>query len=249
MRAGTSSILHQIAAITFGTALARGPLVIVVNLDRQTTSSNKTMAQQSPITTSQKLLTRVLNSVFLVLLFTVFTSSALAQENNPKYEIGVLFSALNVTEKSDKDSGIGVRFTYNLTDYLGVEAETSSFARSREGGGNNEVQGLFGVRAGIRKERYGVFAKVRSGVTRFYLLGVTPGPNTFGQGHDRVSVDVGGVFEYYPSRHTAFRVDVGDTIVHFKQGDFFYQRLDEPMFVNRRVSHNLQINLGFALRF
>lgn len=207
------------------------------------------MVQQSPTPTSQELLRRLLNSIFVALLLTICTTSALGQENNPKYEIGILFSALNVTEKSDKDSGIGVRFTYNLTDYLGVEAETSSFARTREGGGNNEVQGLFGVRAGIRKERYGVFAKVRPGVTRFYLLGVTPGPNTFGQGHDRVSVDFGGVFEYYPSRHTAFRVDVGDTIVHFKHGDFFYQRLDVPMFVNRQVSHNLQINLGFALRF
>ena len=207
------------------------------------------MAQQSPTRRSLKLLRRLFTGIFLVLLPTVCTVSALAQENNPKYEIGILFSALNVTEKSDKDSGIGVRFTYNLTDYLGVEAETSSFARSREGGGNNEVQGLFGVRAGIRKERYGVFAKVRPGVTRFYLLGITPGTNTFGQGHDRFSVDIGGVFEYYPSRRTALRVDVGDTIVNFKQGDFFYQRLDEPMFVNRQVSHNLQVNIGFAFRF
>lgn len=207
------------------------------------------MAQQSPTPRSLKLFPRLLTGVFVVLLLTACAFSAVAQENNPKYEIGVLFSTLNVTEKKNKDSGIGVRFTYNLTDYLGLEAETNAFAQTREGGGNNEVQGFFGARAGIRKERYGVFAKVRPGVTRFYLLGVSPGPNTFEQGHSRFAVDLGGVFEYYPSRHTALRVDVGDTIINYKSGDFFYQRLDEPMFVNRRVSHNLQVNFGFAFRF
>ena len=206
------------------------------------------MDQQSHTSKSPKPLSTILSCVCVGLLLTGCASSALAQENTAKYEVGVLYSALNVSEKSDKDSGIGVRFTYNLTNYLGVEAEASTFAQTREGGGNNETQGLCGVRAGIRKERYGLFAKVRPGVTRFYLLGVSPGPNTFEQGHTRFSVDVGGVFEYYPSRHTAIRIDAGDTMINFKQGDFFYQRLDEPMFVNRKLSHNLQVNFGFAFR-
>ena len=181
-------------------------------------------------------------------LLLVCASSAQAQEKNPKYEVGVHYAALNVSEKSDKDSGVGLRFTYNLNDYLGLEAETTGYQQTREGGGNNETQGLFGVRAGKRNERWGLFAKVRPGVTRFYLLGV-PEQTVFEQGHNRFAVDVGGIFEYYPTRHTALRVDVGDTMVRYKTGDFFYQRLDEPMFVQRRLSHNLQINLGFALRF
>ena len=179
----------------------------------------------------------------------VCAASAQAQEENPKYELGVHLATLNVTEKSDKDTGLGVRFTYNLNDYLGLEAETTGFPQTREGGGNNETQGLFGVRVGKRNTRYGLFAKVRPGLTRFYLLGITPGPNVFEQGHTRFAIDVGGVFEYYPTRHTAVRVDVGDTMVRFKTGDFFYQRLDEPMFVQRKLSHNLQINIGFAFCF
>jgi hypothetical protein len=176
-------------------------------------------------------------------------ATAQAQEKNPKYEVGIHYAALNVTEKSDKDSGVGVRFTYNLNDYLGLEAEATQFPQTREGGGNNETQALFGGRAGWRNKRFGVFAKVRPGLTRFYLLGTTPGPNVFEQGHTRFAVDVGGVFEYYLHRHAAIRVDVGDTMVRFKPGDFFYQRLDEPMFVQRRLSHNFQLNIGFALRF
>jgi len=173
----------------------------------------------------------------------------LAQETHPKYEIGLQVPTLNVSEKSDTDTGLGLRFTYNLTNYLALEAEGNEFLQTREGGGYNETQALFGVRSGIRRKRYGVYAKVRPGFTRFYLLGVSPGPNTFEQGHSRFSVDVGGVFEYYPHRNIALRVDAGDTIINFKRGDFFYQRLDEPMFVNRQVSHNLQINVGVAFRF
>ena len=190
----------------------------------------------------------VLSSVVAIGVLLVCASNARAQEKNPKYEFGLHYATLNVSEKSDKDSGLGLRFTYNLNDYLGLEAETSGFPQRREGGGNNETQGLFGVRAGKRNERYGLFAKVRPGLTRFYLLG-TPGQTIFEQGHTRFALDMGGVFEYYPTQNTAIRVDVGDTMVRFKTGDFFYQRLDEPMFVQRRLSHNLQINIGFALRF
>jgi hypothetical protein len=206
------------------------------------------MAERYPGSESLKPFARVLTSVLVIFLLTVCASSALAQET-AKYEMGVQIPTLNVTEKSDKDTGLGVRFTYNVTDYFGLEAETSQFLQTREGGGHNEIQALFGVRTGIRRERYGLFAKVRPGITRFYLLGVSPGPNTFEQGHSRFSVDVGGVFEYYPGRNLALRVDVGDTMIKFKRGDFFYQRLDEPMFVNRRLSHNLQVNFGIAYRF
>jgi len=191
---------------------------------------------------------RVLSLIAINVLL-VCAATAQAQENTPKYEVGLHYAALNVTEKSDKDSGLGLRFTYNLNDYLGLEAETTQYQQTREGGGNNETQGLFGVRAGKRNKRYGVFAKVRPGVTRFYLLGNTFGPNAFEQGHNRFAVDVGGVFEYYPVEHAAIRVDVGDTMVRFKTGDFFYTRLDEPMFVQRKLSHNFQLNVGFALRF
>jgi hypothetical protein len=179
----------------------------------------------------------------------VCASNTLAQENNKRFEIGIHFTTLNLAEKDDHDSGFGARFTYNPTNYLGLEAETNRFFQTREGGGNNETQGLFGARVGIRKRNLGVFAKVRPGFTRFYLLGISPGPNAFEQGHTRFSIDVGGVFEYYPSRHTAVRVDMGDTMVNFKTGDFFYERLDTPMFVRRGLSHNLQVNVGFALRF
>ena len=196
------------------------------------------------------MLTRPTYSFFaLLLLLGVAAVNVHAQDKNPAFEIGVHYTTLQVTEKNDYDGGLGVRFTYNLNDYLAVEAEGNTLPQTREGGGNNETQGFFGARLGIRKERYGLFAKVRPGFNTFYLLGVTPGPNSFEQGHTRFALDAGGVFEYYPTLNTALRVDAGDTMIQFKPGDFFYQRLDEPMPVSKRFSHNLQISVGFGFRF
>src|SRR6185295_12085498 len=140
----------------------------------------------------------------LLLLFGVSAANVHAQDKNPAFEVGVHYTTLFVTEKSDGDSGLGIRFTYNLNDYLAVEAEGNALPQTREGGGNNETQGFFGARAGIRRERYGLFAKARPGFTTFYLLGINPGPNSFEQGHTRFAMDVGGVFEYYPNKHLAF---------------------------------------------
>lgn len=193
----------------------------------------------------------VLRLVFCAVVFGslgVCASNAMAQENTPRYEVGVHVTTLRIAERGDHDTSLGARFTYNLNKYLSLEAEGNRFLENREGGGTNEDMGLFGIKAGIRKKNFGVFAKARPGYTRFGLLG-TPGQNTFGQSHTRFTTDVGGVVEYYPHRNLAFRVDVGDTMINFKDGDFFYTRLDEPRFVRSGLSHNLQVNVGIALRF
>ena len=190
--------------------------------------------------------TRLLFVVLACAAMLVSASTAQAQDKNPKYEFGIHYANLNVSEKSDHDSGVGLRFTYNFNDYVGVDAETTYFGNRREGSEGNERQGLFGVRAGKRNSRYGIFAKARPGVTRFYALG---NPEVFALGHTRFTLDVGGVFEYYPAHNLAVRVDAGDTMVHYKTGDFFVRGFDPPMFVQKKLSHNLQINVGVAFRF
>ena len=196
-------------------------------------------------------MTKLFSYYGAVLLAVVFlsASAAQAQTDLAKFEVGVHYTALQVSEKGDHDSGLGLRFTYNLNEYIGLEAEGNALPQTREGGGNNEKQGFFGVRAGIRKEKFGVFAKARPGFTTFNLLGINPGVNTFEQGHTRFAMDVGGVVEYYPTQHVALRFDAGDTMIHYKPGDFFYQRLDEPHPVSKELSHNLQIMVGVAYRF
>jgi hypothetical protein len=71
----------------------------------------------------------------------LFTASDLrSQDEQPKFEVGVHYTTLFVNEKHDRDSGPGIRFTYNVNDNFGLEAETNALPQTREGGGNNEVQ-------------------------------------------------------------------------------------------------------------
>jgi len=90
-------------------------------------------------------------------------------------------------------------------------------------------QGQFGVKAGKRFRKFGIFAKARPGFVGFTevtkLIGTTIlGPfgvlnQTFNGGHFRsgkeayFSTDLGGVVEFYASRRIFTRVDVGDTII------------------------------------
>jgi hypothetical protein len=200
------------------------------------------MKQTSYVSNSTKLLFSVLACVTML----ACSAAAQAQEKNPRYELGFHLASLNVSERSDNDIGVGLRFTYNFNDYVGVDAETSYFGNRREGSKGNERLGLFGVRAGKRNSRYGIFAKARPGVAKLYSLG---NPEVFALGHTRFALDVGGVFEYYPVRNLAVRLDAGDTMVRYKTRDFFVRGFDPPQFVQKKLSHNLQINLGVAFRF
>lgn len=93
-----------------------------------------------------------------------------AQEETPRFEIGAQYTALRLSELDVTDSGFGGRFTYNVNDNFAVEAGGNFFPRDREFEGGRKVQGLFGVKAGVRGERVGVFAKVRPGFVRFSRL-------------------------------------------------------------------------------
>jgi hypothetical protein len=75
--------------------------------------------------------------------------------------------------------GVGARFTYNLTNHIALEAEGNFFpgrpleelARSAFSSGGipsgHIYQGQFGVKAGKRFKRFGVFMKIRPGFVGF----------------------------------------------------------------------------------
>lgn len=170
------------------------------------------------------------------------------------------------------ESGFGGRFTYNINRNLAIEGEvnfTPSTRTRRElalagvqnlraASGGEKTQFLGGVKYGVRQSKYGVFAKIRPGFIRFNAFPKTsaiftvPSP-TGGQPLDALlvgdekpatffNVDVGGVFEYYPTRKIIVRFDIGDTIIHYNA--------QEPKSVNPNFTrHNLQMNLGIGFRF
>lgn len=177
-----------------------------------------------------------------------------------------------VTINNRYESGFGGRVTYNINNNLAVEGEvnfTPSTRTVNELGragivgtgvfsGGEKTQFLSGVKYGIRRKKYGVFGKIRPGAIRFNAFPVIVAkfvvPSlTGGQPINALllqreqpaiffNVDVGGVFEYYPSKRTVFRVDAGDTIIRYGA--------QKPKEINPKFTrHNLQINVGFGFRF
>jgi len=212
-------------------------------------------------------------SIVALLLFA--GSDVSAQSDTPRYEVGAQFSLIRFGDLDITEPGFGGRFTYNINDHLAVEAEGNFFHRNAKsfGGfvlqGGRKIEALFGVKAGVRTRRLGVFGKVRPGFVHFSnfekpeALGIVcagsctvPAP-PFNFSETDVAVDLGGVIELYPSRRTIVRFDVGDTIVHSGSGKTIVLPgiTQFPGFTSptkdivRSTSHNLQFSIGIGFRF
>jgi len=175
----------------------------------------------------------------VALLLTVPTQNAQAQSRSetPKVEIGAHYTVLRFSDFGTvTDNGVGGRVGYNLSDNFGLETEFNFFPQERLNFANStsidsrRMQGLFGAKYGIRSEKFGIFGKIRPGFIRFGEGDITPGVSA-----TEFALDIGGVFELYPTRPVALRFDVGNTLIRYGARDF--------------TSNNLQISTGVALRF
>jgi hypothetical protein len=214
--------------------------------------------------------------VFLVsaLMLLIPSGMALGQptpSDPSRFEVGALVSVLRIEDPhglSDlfprREVGVGGRFTYNLKSYLALEGELNFFPRdyrkvTSNFTGGRMIQGLAGVRAGLRKKKFGVFGKFRPGfesssgaVVPRFRNGDGPDPlNRFGFERIRATqfaLDVGGVFEFYPSRRTIIRFDAGDTIVRYP-GVEFIQFPQGTRIFETVYSHRPQFSVGVGFRF
>ena len=197
----------------------------------------------------------------VTMLLLVGSRSTQAQsDQTPKFEVGAQFSLLNSGRATEP--GIGGRFTYNATKNIGLEAELNFFPKDHNGASTNQeggriTEGLFGLKAGKRFERFGVFGKFRPGFVSFgrafvardvRLIIADPfNPSNFGR-LTHFATDVGGVLEFYASRRSLVRFDLGDTIIRYGRQNFidvFGRSSPNPAFTR----HNLQFSAGFSFRF
>lgn len=204
------------------------------------------------------------------------------QSDTPRYEVGMQFTSLTVDPPRafcfpiflclpfdrplETEPGLGGRFTFNLTRYLGFEAEGNWFTRDHPnlaGPGGHIFQGQFGVKAGKRLEKWGFFGKARPGFVGFtktiQLVGTIP--TTFAgipttQGDFIIgtklypSMDVGGVVEFYISQRVMTRMDLGDTVIWY--GEYAVAGFPVSAPIIRRppeTKHNFQFSAGIGLRF
>jgi hypothetical protein len=215
--------------------------------------------------------------MIVVLVSSVNSSPAIAQSNVNRVELGaqVSLTQFRDIQSIDPDSwviifmppatrrvnvtdvGLGIRAGYNLFSFLTIEGELNYFPhdKNRFDEGGRKLQVLYGAKAGLRKERLGLFGKFRPGFVKFSALldCKNSSPDCGAQARNNFALDVGGVVEFYPSRRSLIRFDFGDTII--RQGSrFFFKAFPEVQDFNTVVfpaetTHNLQISIGLGVRF
>lgn len=163
----------------------------------------------------------------ILVLFAAGKVQAQTQPDLPRMEIGAYYTSLHLPAIQEWPGGFGGRFGYDLSEYVAVEGEfnyfpvhgpktigsSPSFPPQSAVEWFGESQALFGIKSGIRIDRFGFFGKVKPG-----FLHLTDRQNLQllnNQNKIRFALELGGVFELYLSRSIALRVDMGKTMVDF----------------------------------
>jgi hypothetical protein len=195
----------------------------------------------------------------------------------PKVEVGIQFTSLTKPDNNNAatEPGFGGRFTFNLNRSVALEAVGNFFPNSCRfcGGGplagdnsGNITQGLFGVKAGKRYEKWGLFAKARTGLVSFskgdssYIQTgtVSTFPFEFQQKRlNNLAFDLGGIVEFYPTKRIVTRFEAGDTLIHYHGRQANFISFDPatgaavlvPFTIRPQTRHNFQFAAGVGWRF
>lgn len=181
------------------------------------------------------MLKRVLGAL-ISLLFPWSTLNLYAQSDLPRFETAGQFALMST---GYRNAGVGGRFSYNASEYLSFDSEVDYFPQDKYAEGKKTL-GLFGVKIGPRTENAGFFSIIRPGFVKFsneYIGGaacdpLNPTSACFGS-QTHFAFDIGGGFEYFPTRHTVFRFDIGNLIIRLPG----------------QTTNNLLMNVGFGVRF
>jgi hypothetical protein len=206
---------------------------------------------------------KLLIAMIAPLLFLVLNGKhTRAQSNPPKLEVGAQFAAIRFSDFDASDPGVGGRVTYNVFDHIALEGEVSFFPKQLFKSNipeSRRVEGLFGLKAGMRWKKAGIFGKVRPGFMHFgmnekrvttcaeiFAPFIIPGC-VLAKGATEFALDVGGVAEVYPARNLVVRFDLGDTIINFDKG--IIPRSGGIILNKSATTHNLQFSAGVGIRF
>jgi hypothetical protein len=207
----------------------------------------------------------------------LFLCSAVAKaqtDDVPKVELGAQFTSITKPSFSGgvTEPGFGGRFTFNLNRSVALEAVGNFFPHkcnycgSGGAAGDNSgniTQGLFGVKAGKRFQKWGIFGKARPGVVSFskgdsdFLLTPLSGFSIVQNRATHFATDLGGVLEFYPSRRIVTRFEAGDTLIHYGQRQINILTFNPttgapgliPFTTRSEIRHNFQFAAGVGWRF
>src|SRR5262245_13920595 len=184
-----------------------------------------------------------------------------AQETEPRYELGGLVTYTFLKEIGTRDVGVGTdaggfggRLVYRAHPWFDLESEIN-FLPGNPGTSGNHVQGFFGVKAGKRWERVGIFLKARPGFIHFSRdpFGVfKPGRSFFSREaatSTEPCIDLGGVFEYYMANGFILRFDLGQNVIHYARRTVRTSDFVPPYEAGGFTTRNWQSSFGIGFRF
>ena len=187
-----------------------------------------------------------------------------AQSADQRFEVGGLASFLRLSDFETSSAGFGGRVSFDLTRWAALEAEATFFPNDdilerpsilapnlRVSYERRRTDAFFGMKMGRRTERVGAFAKVRPGLTR--LSEVVGGQGCTGpecplillarpEYRTEFALDLGGVFEFYPTERTVARFELGDTTI-------WHRSFAPGCWNGDCTSHNLSTQVGVGYRF
>jgi hypothetical protein len=184
----------------------------------------------------------------LIALTTIYSQRASAQQTKPpdelkKVEVGVDFTAL-MNGSIETHPGVGARLTYNLNRHIALEGAAYFSLDNCEFCGTGRItQGMFGIKAGQRFKKFGLFVKARPGVINLSkgTFDLVPSGNSkplLNGSFDEVP------FLFVTRSRTDFAVDVGPVLEIYLKKNFFL-RVDTGLLIERvgsRTFHSVQVD-------
>jgi len=176
--------------------------------------------------------------VFTMAVLGYGTPSLRAQD---RFAIGAQLAFDHLPELGETPTGYGFRFTYAAyLPLISFDAELNSFP-AHSSGNFGQTQAFFGLKAGGRVGRWGVFVKVRPGLAHFYGGAA---PQRLSQ-RNNFALDIGGGVEYYFVPHIGLRWDLSDVMTHFGSGTLSFGP-GNPVGVPLGTHGNFQTTVGIV---
>ena len=176
-----------------------------------------------------------------------------------KWEFGPLFSTMFIQREGPADGvrtepGFGGYASYRFYHVFYFDSDVLYFPRGSNSSGPHDggeiLQGLFGLKGGIRRNHFGIFGKVRPGFNSYSqaLSGISSsGQESFDRSTNLV-LDLGGIVEFYPGERGTLRLEAGDTHIYFNTRDVNFGGTAIPV-GGGKLQHTIQFIVGYGWRF
>ncbi len=172
-------------------------------------------------------------------------------------ELGGQVTLLRVDDSGTTSTGIGARFSVDITQWLSFVTDVNYFPsddfqieQSQITYHRRRTEVLAGARLGYRANRWGVYANVQPGFTRLTDKGVDCEGAVcpliilaLPQYHTEFTLNLGGGVEFDATRRIVARIEFGDTIIQHRS------TLAPPCASGDCTSHNFSTRLGLGFRF